>query len=192
MRLGVISIQGNVSEHIDAFRKVFDGEVMRVQNRGDARCCDGLVIPGGESTTIGKALEMKGMRDEIKKLGEDGTPMMGTCAGLILLSKEVYGGERSDLLGLLGVTIERNAYGRQRESFEAEICADSIGKAPFNAVFIRAPLIRGVDNGVKVLAEYDGRPVAVREKNILGLSFHPELSEDLRFQKLFLEMVESS
>jgi 5'-phosphate synthase pdxT subunit len=135
---------------------------------------------------------MKGMRDEIGKLGEDGTPMMGTCAGLILLSKEVYGEERSDLLGLLGVTIERNAYGRQRESFEAEISVNSIGKTPFNAVFIRSPLIRSIDHGVDVLAEYDGRPVAVREKNILGLSFHPELSEDLRFQKLFLEMVESS
>ncbi|RZN63796.1 MAG: pyridoxal 5'-phosphate synthase glutaminase subunit PdxT [Candidatus Methanoliparum thermophilum] len=190
MKIGIIDIQGDVREHLDAFKSLDDSlDLIRIKNAGILPYCDGIVIPGGESTTIGKGLKKKGMFDEIKDFGMNGKPILGTCAGLILLSKGVYGEERDDLIELLDVYVERNSYGRQRESFEIEV---RFQNRLFNAVFIRAPVIKRVGNNVKVLAEYNNSPIAVLEGNIMGFCFHPELSRDLIFQDLFLELVRSN
>lgn len=194
MRIGVIDIQGDVDEHLNMFKLLDDHiDIVRIKDAGMVSYCDGIVIPGGESTTIGKGLKKKGMFDEIKDFGMSGKPIMGTCAGLILLSKEVYREERDDLIGLLDICVERNSYGRQKESFETEVCLNyNDCKKMFNAVFIRAPVIKKVGNNVTVLAEYNNNPIAVMEKNVIGLCFHPELSNDLTFHDIFLKLVRSN
>jgi len=194
LKIGVVDVQGDVKEHLDAFKLLdYDIDLVRIKNAGTISDCDGIVVPGGESTTIGKGLKNKGMFDEIKDFGKSGRPIMGTCAGLILLSKGVYGEERDDLIGLLDVCVKRNSYGRQKESFETEVCLNYNDKNKlFNAVFIRAPVIIRVGKNVTVLSEYKNNPIAVIEGNIMGLCFHPELSNDLTFQRIFLERVRSN
>lgn len=191
MRIGIIDIQGDVEEHVDAF-KLLDGnlDLVRIKNVGKVSKCDGIVIPGGESTTIGKGLKNKRIFDEIKDFGASGKPIMGTCAGLILLSKKIYKEERDDLIGLLDICVDRNSYGRQRESFEIESSLNYNGwNKLFNAIFIRAPVIRDVGKNVVILAKYNNYPIAVLENNIIGLCFHPELSNDHIFQYLFLDLI---
>lgn len=195
MKVAVVGVQGDVEEHVEITRKAMenlgiDGEVFPVRTAGLVSKSDAVIIPGGESTTISKLIWRDGIAEEILELAESGHPVMGTCAGLIVISK--YGDEQVEktktrLLGLLDVKVKRNAFGRQRESFEAEIEFKGIGTV--NAIFIRAPVIEQIGNGVEVLAKFEDRIVAVREKNILGLSFHPELSEDTKIHEFFLRLV---
>lgn len=191
MKIGIVGFQGDVSEHADLLRNISrkrnkELEIIDVRKKDQLKDLDGLIIPGGESTTIYKLLNMYGLFHEIKKLGEGGLPVMGTCAGLILISS-VTNDSRVEGLGLLDTEIERNAYGRQINSFMEEIEIKGIGK--YNAVFIRAPVISNPGTA-EVLAEHDGKIVMVRSGKVLGLTFHPELTKDTRVHEYFLMMVE--
>lgn len=148
----------------------------------------GLVIPGGESTTIGKLMERYGLAEEIKKRAQDGMAIFGTCAGLILLAEDINGSSQMRL-GLMGIRVKRNAFGRQVESFEADIPIPVLGGAPFRAIFIRAPYIESVKPGVEELARVDGKIVFARQGRFLVSAFHPELSSDNRIHRYFVEQV---
>lgn len=196
MRIGVIAIQGNIEEHINAILRALElekrsAEVVRVKRKGIVPSCDALIIPGGESTTIGRLLEREGIASEIKHAAMSGIPIMGTCAGMVLLAKngdEQVKKTKQPLLGLMNASVNRNAFGRQKESFEALIDFKGLD-SPFNAVFIRAPCITSCAKDVEVLSQYSGKIVSARQKNLLALAFHPELTEDLRIHQYFLEMV---
>jgi pyridoxal 5'-phosphate synthase pdxT subunit len=184
LTIGVIAMQGAVSEHIAALEKVSSGlncKIVRIKKRGVIQNCDGLVIPGGESTTISRLLRFEGLDKEILK--NQHIPMMGTCAGLIILSK--YQDEDVEGLGLMDLQVKRNAFGRQADSFELPLEV-KVFDTPFNAIFIRAPAIKQAGSEIDVLARFKGYGVAAQQGNKLALSFHPELSDDLRFHKYFL------
>jgi 5'-phosphate synthase pdxT subunit len=152
---------------------------------------DELIIPGGESTTIGKLAVHYGLQEAITRYAQQGRALYGTCAGMIMLSKDI--GRDQPLFGMMDIRVERNAYGRQLDSFETDIEVPALGDEPFRAVFIRAPRIKGVGNDVDVLATLDdGTPVAARQGNMLVTAFHPELTPDLRFHRYFLAMVEAA
>lgn len=197
MRIGVIAIQGNVEEHFDAVQKASGqanrrAEVVKIKHKGIVPTCDALIIPGGESTTLGRLMEREGICSEIKKVAQAGVPVMGTCAGLVLLAK--HGDEQVErtgqpLLELMDIRVNRNAFGRQRESFECLVDFKGL-TSPFNAVFIRAPCITEAGDGVEILSTYNGLIVAARQKNLLALAFHPELTDDMRIHNYFLKMVE--
>jgi 5'-phosphate synthase pdxT subunit len=188
MKIGVLAAQGAFAEHIATLEKL-DAEVLPVRLPRDLKGLDGLVIPGGESTTISRLMSNYGLTDEIKALAVAGMPLLGTCAGMILMAKVVPGFSLA-LLQLMNITVERNAFGRQKESFEAELSIPVLGEKPFSAIFIRAPIITAVDGGVEVLARLDdGTVVAVRQGKLLAAAFHPELTSDLRFHQYFLDIV---
>ncbi|MEM0128245.1 MAG: pyridoxal 5'-phosphate synthase glutaminase subunit PdxT [Thermoplasmatales archaeon] len=180
MEIGVIDIQGDVSEHLEILKKL-NVKARRVKKAEDLKDLSGIIIPGGESTVIGSIMKKRGISDRIL---ESKLPVMGTCAGLILISEIVDG--REGLMPILHIDVTRNAYGSQRESFEAPLEIKGIGG--FKGVFIRAPIINGVREG-EVLAEYNGRPVAVRERKNLGLSFHPEIYGDPKIHEYFVDML---
>ena len=192
--IGVLSIQGAVSEHIESLKLTFkemnlDGSVMIVRNKEHITLIDALIIPGGESSTISKILVKSGMYDTIIQRIKDNTlPIMGTCAGVVLLAKRIIGknGETRSLFAM-DIEVERNAFGRQKESFEKNLKIKGFSK-PFHAVFIRAPIIKKTWGKCKILAEVDKRIVATRQDKFLAVSFHPELTEDCRLHKYFLEM----
>jgi 5'-phosphate synthase pdxT subunit len=168
-----------------------DGTVAYARSLRDLKDVSGLVIPGGESTTIGRLMLSTGMEGKIVELAKRGLPILGTCAGTILLAKE--GDEQvkqtnTNLLGLLDMKILRNAYGRQADSFEAYVKIAEIGNIPFKAVFIRAPTIERVWNDTEVWAEYKGTTIGAKKRNVLALTFHPELADDLRIHEYFLKM----
>jgi len=191
LRIGVIALQGDVTEHIQAMRIALQGrgEVLEVRKSGLIPGCDGLVLPGGESTAISRQLESSGMTEELKGAASSGVPILATCAGLVLVSREIEGDARIEPLGLMDIKIARNAFGSQRESFEADLRVKGF-KEPYRAVFIRAPAIAQVGKDVEVLARADDQIVAARQKNLIGLAFHPELTDDLRFHQIFLKMLE--
>jgi len=196
-KIGILSLQGDLEEHASMMRRALDeagisGSVVGLRRKTDVAGLDALVIPGGESTVMAKLVHLHGLEEEIKKLARLGVPIMGTCAGLVLLARsgcdEVEKtGQR--LLGLIDITVERNAFGRQKESFEADIDIPVLGEEKYHGVFIRAPAIGKAGAGVKVLAEYEGKAVAAQEGNILVLAFHPELSGDLRMHEYFLKLL---
>jgi pyridoxal 5'-phosphate synthase pdxT subunit len=196
MKIGVISVQGAVPEHLNACRAALDemgkkGEVIAVRHLDQLRSVDCLIIPGGESTTISKLLRKFGLFEEILKMGSEGTPMMGTCAGCVLLAKE--GGEQAErtgteLLGLMDMAVDRNAFGRQRESFESPLIISGLD-GPFPGVFIRAPLITKAWGGCHVLSVYKDQAVMARQGDLLALSFHPELTGDTRLHRMLFDMV---
>jgi len=196
MRIAVISIQGNVEEHIESANKAIEdmgirGEVLPVRHSGTIPTCDAIILPGGESTTLGRLMAREGIDVEIKEAAAAGKPIMGTCAGLVLLAKD--GGEQvmqtgQQLLGLMDVSVDRNAFGGQRESFEIPLEVSMLD-SQYNVVFIRAPVITRVGPDVEVLASFNDKIVAARQGNILGLAFHPELTDDLRIHYYFLGMV---
>ena len=197
MRIGVIGVQGDVSEHVDAVAKAIhdsggSGEALAVRRRADLDRVDALTIPGGESTTISKLLVKLGLHDEIVRRAKDeAMPILGTCAGCILLAKDAgLQAERTQtrLLGLMDMAVDRNAFGRQRESFEADLDVDGL-ESPFHCVFIRAPAILRTWGDCKVLARYQQRIVLARQGNLIGSAFHPELSGDLRIHRWFLDLV---
>jgi 5'-phosphate synthase pdxT subunit len=194
MKIGVIGVQGAVTEHIEALHITLakigvHGDVMWVRRLDQLRGVSALVIPGGESTTISKLMCWNELFDEVKRLGEEGLPIMGTCAGLIILAKKVLGatiGQR--FLELLDVEVQRNAYGRQVNSFEAPITL-SFSPDPFPGIFIRAPRILKVHGRARPIAFYKEEVVGVEQDNLLGLTFHPELSNDTRIHEYFIEKV---
>jgi len=190
MKIGVLALQGAFREHLDTLRAI-DVEGVRVREPADLDGISGLILPGGESTTMRQLIERWGLHDPIMALASRGAPIFGTCAGLIVLATEIAGGE-APILPLLDVTVERNAFGRQLESFEADVPVPSLGDSPVHAVFIRAPIIERTGPDVDVLARLDdGRIVAVRQRNIIATAFHPELAGETRFHRLVATMASS-
>ena len=185
-QIGVLAVQGAFIEH-ERILKSLSAEVFEIRQLRDLdRHLDGLVLPGGESTVQGKLLHDLGLFEPLKNLIEKGLPTFGTCAGLILLANKLSNDSHT-YFGALPATVERNAYGRQLGSFYAEENFEGIGKVPMT--FIRAPLIQSASEGVRVLATVNDQIVAIRYKNQLAISFHPELNEDLRVHRYFLEMI---
>lgn len=188
MRIGVLAAQGAFIEHIAVLRRL-GVEAVPVRLPGDLEGLDGLIIPGGESTTISQLLVDYNLLSEIKKLVQNGLPVLGTCAGMILLANDVAD-PKVEPLGVMPIKIKRNAFGRQRESFETELDIPVLGDKPFHGVFIRAPAIEQVNNGVEILSCLpDGTIVAARQGKLLVAAFHPELTDDLRFHQYFLDMI---
>ena len=191
MKIGVLASQGAFAEHIDILRKL-DTEAMPVRLPRELKDLDGLIIPGGESTTISRLMSADRLMGEIGALAKKGMPVYGTCAGMIILARGAtdFG---LDSLGLMDITVRRNAFGRQRDSFETDLAIPALGEAPFPAVFIRAPSIAEIHDGTEILARLeDGTAVAARQGNLLVSAFHPELTDDLRFHRYFLDIVRES
>ena len=187
MRIGVLAIQGAFIEHADLLASI-GVDVTEVRLPWQLGGLGGLVLPGGESTTMRKLIDRWGLRDPILELARSGAPMLGTCAGMILLAKDISDGEEP-VLPLLDISVKRNAFGRQLDSFETDIAVPVLGDAPVRGVFIRAPIVERVGDGVDVLARLDdGRVVAVRQRNILATAFHPELAGEPRFHRLLTTM----
>lgn len=186
MKIGVLALQGAVAEHIRMIGKA-GGEGVVVKRTEQLEELDGIIIPGGESTTIGKLMRTYGFIDALKAFAAQGKPMFGTCAGLIVLAKEIAGQEEAHL-GLMNMRVARNAFGRQRESFETDLEIKGIDRN-VRAVFIRAPLIEEVYEGVDALSTFNGQIVAARQGHLLAASFHPELTDDERMHAYFLDMV---
>jgi 5'-phosphate synthase pdxT subunit len=188
-KVGVLGLQGAVIEHVRSIEAcgVEAVVVKKVEQLADL---DGLILPGGESTTMRKLIDKYGFMEPLKEFANKGKPMFGTCAGLILIAKDLVDYPEPHL-GLFDVTVERNSFGRQKESFEADLSIQGLDE-PFVGVFIRAPHIVKAGENVEILAKHEGRIVAAREGQFLGCSFHPELTEDHRFTELFIEMVKKS
>lgn len=185
-KIGVLALQGAVAEHIRSLQSA-GVEAVAVKRTEELDELDGIVIPGGESTTIGKLMRKYGFIEALREFNAQGKPLFGTCAGLIVLAKELQGGEEAHL-GLMDMTVVRNAFGRQRESFETELNIKGIDE-PVRAVFIRAPLIGQVGADVDVLSVYNDEIVAARQGTLLAASFHPELTDDYRLHAYFADMV---
>ena len=187
MRIGVLALQGAFREHLQTLDAI-GVEGVRVREPRDLRDVSGLILPGGESTTMRRLIDRWDLRRPILDLAADGKPVFGTCAGMIVLARDIAGGEPS-VLPLLDVTVERNAFGRQLDSFETDLDVPLLGERPVHAVFIRAPVIERVGEDVDVLSRLDdGRVVAVRERNVLATAFHPELAGETRFHRLLATM----
>ena len=187
-RVGVLALQGDVREHADALRDV-GAEPVEVRLPRDLVGLDALILPGGESTTMRRLIDLYGLREPIVALARGGAPVYGTCAGMILLADRIGVGDEP-VLRLLDITVERNAYGRQLDSFEADLSIPSLGDEPLHGVFIRAPVVSQVGPDVEVLArDDDGRPIAVRQGRVMATAFHPELTGDRRLHRLLLELI---
>jgi pyridoxal 5'-phosphate synthase pdxT subunit len=181
LRIGVLALQGDFEAHARTLRQLGAANPAEVRTSEDMDGLDGLVIPGGESTTILKGIASAGLEPTLRAHHEAGRPILGTCAGLIVCA--------SEHLGFLDASARRNAFGRQLQSFEADLEIAGIGDEPLRAVFIRAPWIERRGDGVEVLASYEGHPVAVREGTVLASAFHPELTDDPRFHAIFMAMI---
>lgn len=187
MKIGVLALQGAVAEHIRILKKI-NVDTCTVKLVSDLEGLDGLIIPGGESTTMGKLIEDYGLLEPLRERAWSGFPVFGTCAGMILLATNATALPYKTL-GLIDMKVMRNAFGRQVDSFEADLSIPDIGEVPFHGVFIRAPVITAVMNGVKVLCTYHDKVVAIRQGNALACAFHPELTEDTRLHRYFLSMI---
>jgi 5'-phosphate synthase pdxT subunit len=188
MKIGVLALQGAFIEHVHTLRKL-GVETVEVRKTTELQGLDGIIIPGGESTTMLKLAHHYHMIKPLQIMAQEGTPVMGTCAGMILLANRISDSDMQTL-GIMDIEVRRNAFGRQVDSFETDLSIPAVGARPFHAVFIRAPYIQQVGEGVEILAKLDdGTVVAVRQKNLLALAFHPELSHDSRFHEYFLNMV---
>jgi 5'-phosphate synthase pdxT subunit len=187
-RIGILALQGAVREHAAAVRAV-GAEPVLVRLPADLAGLDALILPGGESTTMRRLIDRYGLREPILAMAAAGRPMFGTCAGMILLARRSFDGS-DPVLPLLDITVQRNAYGRQLDSHEADVAIPSLGDEPLHGVFIRAPVVADAGDGVEVLArDDDGRPIAVRQGRVLATAFHPELTDDRRLHRLLLEMI---
>jgi len=188
--IGVLALQGDVDEHLAAMRRA-GADAIPVKNAADLARVDGLIVPGGESTTLMKLLDRFNMAAPVVDRVRAGMPLWGTCMGMIVVARDVAGLDQPSL-GLIDITVRRNAFGRQNDSAEVGLPIPALGAPPFPAIFIRAPWIERAGAGVEVLAERDGHGVMVREDNVLGTSFHPELTADPRVHAYFLRMVRES
>jgi 5'-phosphate synthase pdxT subunit len=196
--IGVLGFQGDIEENVEATKQALremqvDGSVELVRYPEEVEKVDGLIMPGGESTVQSTLAAIQRSMPVIKKRIAEGMPVLGTCAGMIMLSRrafdKVIGDTKQKLVGNLDVVIERNAFGRQNDSFEADLAIGMLGKEAFKGVFIRAPAVTEVGKDVEVIAKLNNRVVAVKQKNIIGTAFHPELSGDSRMHKHLLKMV---
>ena len=185
-RIGVLALQGDVREHVEILKKL-GIEPVEVRDVADLEGLHGFIVPGGESTAIGKMMAESGLLDGVRSFFYKGGPVWGTCAGMVLAASATTG-PRQPLLGLMNALVERNGFGRQVHSFEKELEIEGF-EEPFVGVFIRAPFFEDVGPGVEVLSEINGRIVAAKGENILVTAFHPELTEDLRFHEYFLREV---
>jgi 5'-phosphate synthase pdxT subunit len=197
IKIGVLGIQGDIEENVLSTEEALKhqnliGTVESVRYSESMEELDGLILPGGESTVIGNLLSIQGkVFQTIEKRITEGMPVLGTCAGLIMLSKRAYdrvvGETKQKLFGILDVVIERNAFGRQHESFEVDLEIPLLGRDPFRGIFIRAPIINNVGENVTILTKLNDKIVAIKQNNVIGTSFHPELSEDRRLHELFIK-----
>lgn len=189
MNIGVLALQGAVREHVNMLERI-GAKGVAVKKVKELDGIDGLIIPGGESTAIGKLMVKYHFIDAIKKLHADGVPIYGTCAGLILLAKKITEGDQP-LLNLMDIEARRNAFGRQRESFEADLDIPVLGSQPFRAVFIRAPWVESAEKKVEILARFEDRIVLARQGKLLASAFHPELTDDPRIHRYFLDRIKN-
>jgi len=201
LTVGVLSIQGDVQENMLSVKSAIDelgldGNVVDVRTPEEISQLDGLIIPGGESTTIGQLSLVNGSLKVLKEKIQGGMPVLGICAGMIMLSNtandKIVGKTDQPLLDILDIKLERNSFGRQKQSFESEISMDSINIPKFNGVFIRAPSVSDVGSDVEVLSKFDERIVAVKKGNVIGTAFHPELTKDTALHKYFINLVNTS
>ncbi len=195
VNIGIIGVQGAVLEHVNIMKKLFSetntlGEIFIIHDKNQLEKVDGLIIPGGETTTILKMLKKTGLYSKILDyIKQNNIAIMGTCAGCVLLSKKIINNDREiKCLNLMDMHVKRNAFGRQKESFEQEIKIKGFAK-PFNAVFIRAPIIEKIYKNCEILAKIEGKIVMARQDKFLALSFHPELTDDFRIHKFFLDLI---
>lgn len=198
LRIGVLGLQGDIEENTKATADAINemkikGKVFPVRYPGEILKVDGLIIPGGESTVMGLLIAIKnGLLDVITRVLQEGLPVMGTCAGMIVLAKKAYdkviGNKNQLLLGALDIEIERNSFGRQYDSFESELDITGIG-SNYKGIFIRAPTVISIGPNVQILSKFDGKIVAVKQDNIIGTSFHPELSDDYRMHRFFIDLI---
>ena len=187
MLIGVLAIQGDFIEHINILQTL-GVECREIRLPEQLSDVDGLIIPGGESTTLSRLLTRYDLRQPIKKLATDGKPLWGTCAGMIMLASEITENDPVPL-EIMDIGVQRNAFGRQIDSFEQELEITGFDETPYHAIFIRAPVIKRVGSGVSIMASLqDGRPVAVQQANLMATSFHPELTKDSRFHTHFLNL----
>ena len=199
LKIGILSIQGDIEENFNATKEALKqlnipGEIINVKDDNEMQDIDGLIIPGGESTVISTLISLKhSILELLKNKINEGLPVMGTCAGLILLSKEAQdktiGKTKQKLLESLDITVERNAFGRQHESFETDLDIPAIGEKPFRAIFIRGPIVKEIGKDVEILSKYNDKIVAVKQNNLIGTSFHPELTEDIRLHSYFIRTI---
>jgi len=187
VKIGVLALQGAVAEHIQML-SALGAEAVPVRLPSELDDLDALIIPGGESTTISKLLSDYGLMEPIRRLARKDFPIFGTCAGLVLLAKKVPNLDMESI-SVMDIEVERNAFGRQVDSFEADLKIPALHNGTFHGVFIRAPIIEKVEQGVEVLCQLNGRPVAVRQGKLLACAFHPELTDDLRLHKYFLDII---
>ena len=201
LNVGILSIQGDVQENLLSTKSAIeqlglDAKVSEVKTPDEISQLDGLIIPGGESTTIGQLSLINGSLKILKEKIESGMPVLGICAGMIMLSKtandRVMGKTDQPLLDILDIKLERNSFGRQKESFESNVSMDSIGIPKFNGVFIRAPSVSDVGSGVEILSKFNERIIAVKKGNVIGTAFHPELTEDTSLHKFFVNLIKTS
>ncbi len=191
LKIGVLALQGAFIEHVQVLREL-GAEVREVRLPEDMQDLDGLIIPGGESTAIGKLMVNWGLLEPVKQMAHSQKPVWGTCAGMILLAKDI-GGFDQPLLGLMDIKVKRNAFGSQLDSFETDLDIPALGQKPFPAIFIRAPYIQEIGSAVQELARLKpDEIVAARQGNLLATAFHPELSGDQRFHQMFLDMVKEA
>lgn len=188
MKVGVLAAQGAFSEHISHLKSI-GVDAIPVRLAEELKDINGLIIPGGESTTICKMMNEYDLYDNIKKLADDGLPVFGTCAGMILLAKKITGEKQVKTLSLIDVIVRRNAFGSQKDSFEQDIIVPVLGKKPFPAVFIRAPYVEDAGAAEIISKLKDGKIIAVRQGKFLATAFHPELTGDLRFHEYFLNII---
>jgi len=187
MKIGVLALHGAVIEHMQVLRSI-GVEPVAVRLPADLDGVSGLILPGGETTTMRKLVARWGLREPVMDLAQSGAPILGTCAGMIVVAREIAGGEEP-VFPLIDVTVRRNAFGRQLDSFETDLAMPILGDRPIRAIFIRAPIIERVGPGVEVLARLlDDRVVAVRQRNVIAISFHPELAGETRIHRLVATM----
>ena len=187
-RVGVLALQGDVRQHVTAVREA-GAEPVEVRLPRDLAGLDALILPGGESTTMRILIDLYGLRDPILALANAGAPLLGTCAGMILLADRIADGD-PPIFRLLDIEVRRNAYGRQLDSFETDVEMPALGDAPVHGVFIRAPVVSAVGPRAEVLAvDSDGKPIAVRQGKVLATAFHPELTGDRRLHELLISMI---
>jgi 5'-phosphate synthase pdxT subunit len=189
MKIGILALQGAVREHRNLLRRL-NVETVDVLNPDDLNGIDGLILPGGESTTVGKLLVHYSLLEPVVEAGHKGLPVFGVCTGLILLSKHINNSEQYRL-GLMDTYVERNAFGRQLASFEADMVIPALGSVPFHTVFIRAPYIEKVGDNVKILLSYQDKILFAEQDNFLAAAFHPELTDDTRIHEYFLNKIQS-
>ena len=198
LQIGILAVQGDIEENLSASNLALkelgvEGKAVAVKYADEISKVDGLILPGGESTVIGTLAKLSGATQVIKDRIDDGMPVLGTCAGMIILAKRAYdkvvGETKQQLLNVLDIVVERNAFGRQNDSFEADLNIKVIENGSFKGVFIRAPVVAEIGKGVDVVTTLNSKIVAVKQGNVIGTAFHPELSGDTRLHRYFVQMV---